>query len=70
MVTPVSQITDYSRTVTFCIDWLGFGIDWKDGPTVDGGRYLQVSRGSVVLHLTNTPTRAAPAPGPSRNSRA
>ena len=65
MVTPISQITDYSRAVTFCIDWLGFGIDWEDGPTVDGGRYLQVSHDSVVLHLTNTPTRAAPAPGPS-----
>jgi len=63
MVTPVSQITDYSQAVTFCIDW-------EDGLTVDGGRYLQVSRGSIVRHLTNTPMRVGPAPGPSRNSRA
>lgn len=70
MVTPVSQITDYSQAVTFWIDWLGFCIDWEDGLTVDGGRYLQVLRGSIVLHLTNTPMRVAPAPGPSRNSRA
>ena len=70
MMTPVFQITDYAQAIAFYVGWLGFSIDWEDGLTVDGGRYLQVSRGSVVLHLTNTPTRAAPAPGPSRNSRA
>ena len=54
MVTPVFQITDYPQAVAFYIDWLGFSIDWEDEVTVDGGRYLQVSRGSIVLHLTNT----------------
>lgn len=53
MVTPVFQITNYPQAVAFYIDWLGFNIDWEDGPAADGGRYLQVSRGSIVLHLTN-----------------
>lgn len=52
MVTPVFQITDYAQAVAFYLDWLGFGIDWENR-TADGGHYLQVSRGSIVLHLTN-----------------
>ncbi|GAB3674248.1 hypothetical protein GCM10027594_35410 [Hymenobacter agri] len=52
MVTPVFQMTDYPQTLAFYVDWLGFSIDWEDGPATDGARYLQISRSSIVLHLT------------------
>jgi len=60
MVTPIFQITDYPQAVAFYIDWLGFSLDWEDDPTADGRRYLQVSRGSIVLHLTNVPSMSCP----------
>lgn len=52
MVTPVFQITDYPQAMAFYVDWLGFRIDWEDRPA-SGGVYVQISRGSIVLHLTN-----------------
>ncbi len=54
MVTPVFQITDYAQTMAFYVDWLGFRIDWEDRPA-SGGHYVQVSRSSIVLHLTTYP---------------
>ena len=60
MVTPVFQITDYAQAVAFYVDWLGFSIDWEDEPTADGVRYLQISRSSLVLHLTNAPRESRP----------
>lgn len=60
MVTPIFQITDYAQAVAFYIDWLGFSLDWEDGPTADGVRYLQISRSSLVLHLTNAPRESRP----------
>lgn len=54
MVTPVFQVTDYPQAMAFYVDWLGFSIDWEDRPDT-GGFYLQISRGAIVLHLTNYP---------------
>ena len=58
MVTPVFQITDYALAVAFYIDWLGFSIDWEERPA-SGGYYLQVSRSSIVVHLTNYPNESS-----------
>ena len=58
MVTPVFQITDYPQALAFYVDWLGFGIDWEERPA-SGGCYLQISRGSIVLHLTNYPNESS-----------
>ena len=54
MVTPVFQITDYAQAMAFYVDWLGFSIDWEERPA-SGGCYLQISRSSLVLHLTTHP---------------
>lgn len=51
MVTPVFQIADYAQAIAFYVDWLGFSIDWEDRPA-SGAYYVQISRGSIVLHLT------------------
>ena len=50
IVTPIFRIADYQQAVAFYIDWLGFRIDWEDRPA-NGPLYMQVSRGSIVLHL-------------------
>ena len=51
MMTPVFQITDYTQAIAFYVGWLGFSIDWEDRPA-SGGHYVQISRSSIVLHLT------------------
>lgn len=54
MVTPVFRISDYQQARDFYVDWLGFRIDWEDWSS-RGPLYMQVSRGSIVLHLTSHP---------------
>ena len=58
MVTPVFQTTDYAQALAFYIDWLGFSVDWEERPA-GGGYYLQISRSSIVLHLTNYPNESS-----------
>ena len=50
IVTPIFRISDYQQAAAFYIDWMGFRIDWEDRPA-NGPLYMQVSRGSIVLHL-------------------
>ena len=48
---PVLRMFDYAKAAEFYLDWLGFHIDWEHreaGVPV----YMQVSLGSLVLHLT------------------
>jgi len=49
---PVLRIFDYALARTFYVDWLGFAIDWEFQFSPEGPRYVQVSRGVVVLHLS------------------
>ncbi len=49
---PVLRIFDAVLAKAFYIDWLGFGVDWEFQSGPGGPRYLQVSRGLVVLHLS------------------
>ena len=58
MVTPVFQITDYLQAMAFYVDWLGFSIDWEER-AASGRCYLQISRGGIVLHLTNHPNESS-----------
>jgi hypothetical protein len=48
---PVFRIFDYTKTIEFYIDWLGFKIDWEDK---QGGApvYMQVSLGDIIIHLS------------------
>ena len=50
IVTPIFRVSDYQQAVAFYIDWLGFRTGWEDQPA-NGPLYMQVSRGSIVLHL-------------------
>lgn len=49
---PVFRIFDVSLAKAFYCDWLGFTVDWDHqfGPNMP--HYLQVSRGLMVLHLS------------------
>ncbi|WP_046245286.1 glyoxalase superfamily protein [Hymenobacter terrenus] len=52
MITPVFTVLDYQKAREFYIDWLGFHLDWVE-QLKNGTLYMQVSRGDVVLHLTD-----------------
>jgi hypothetical protein len=57
---PMLRIFDHAKMVEFYLDWLGFTIDW-DSPAFAGApAYLQVSRGTLVLHLTEHHGDCAP----------
>ena len=49
---PVFRIFDHQLAKTFYLGWLHFRLDWEHQFNADGPRYIQVSRGPVVLHLT------------------
>jgi catechol 2,3-dioxygenase-like lactoylglutathione lyase family enzyme len=51
-VVPVLRMYDLERTLDFYVGYLGCTLDWQDG---DGKAptYLQVSRGDLVLHVSN-----------------
>lgn len=52
IVKPVLRIFDYQRAVEHYVAWLGFRIDWEHRFEANSPVYLQVSRGDVVLHLS------------------
>jgi catechol 2,3-dioxygenase-like lactoylglutathione lyase family enzyme len=49
---PVLRMFNVDMAKAFYVDWLGFRLDWAHeyGPTFP--KYLQVSRGAAILHLT------------------
>jgi hypothetical protein len=49
---PVLRIFDALLAKAFYVDWLGFSVDWEGRTGTDGPRYIQISRGPVVLHLS------------------
>jgi catechol 2,3-dioxygenase-like lactoylglutathione lyase family enzyme len=49
---PVLRIFDAALAKRFYVEWLGFSVDWEVQAGPDGPKYVQVSRGPVVLHLT------------------
>ncbi len=51
-VIPVLRIFDISKTTQFYIDWLGFKIDWQHSFGEGMPIYMQISRGDLVLHLS------------------
>ncbi len=59
MTTPISRILDYQKAYDFYIEWLRFHIDWEDRPAT-GPLYMQVSRGDMVLHLTDHQSESRP----------
>jgi hypothetical protein len=49
---PVLRIFDPALAKRFYIEWLGFTIDWEHQFGPDFPHYIQISRGPVILHLT------------------
>ena len=51
-VKPVLRIFDYQKALDFYVHWLGFSVDWEHRFEEGMPVYLQVSRGDIVLHLS------------------
>jgi ribosomal-protein-alanine N-acetyltransferase len=51
-VVPVLRIFDVDKAREFYVDYLGFTVDWEHRFHAGAPLYMQVSRGSLVLHLS------------------
>lgn len=51
-VTPVLRIFDVPLAKSFYVDYIGCVVDWQDGDEATGPVYMQVSRESMVIHLS------------------
>ena len=60
MVTPAFAISDYHKARDFYVGWLGLVIDWEEPMAIVNRHYFQVSRGNVILHLTDDATESGP----------
>ncbi|MFI4874398.1 MAG: glyoxalase superfamily protein [Blastopirellula sp. JB062] len=49
---PILRIFDVDKAKRFYVDFLGFTIDWEHRFDPDAPLYLQVSRGGLLLHLS------------------
>ena len=49
---PILRIFSVEKAKEFYIGWLGFNIDWEHQFEQNTPKYLQVSRGHLVLHLS------------------
>ena len=61
-VKPVLRIFDYQRAVEHYVHWLGFRIDWEHRFEAEAPVYLQVSRGDLLLHLSEHSGDGTPGP--------
>ena len=62
-VVPILRIFDRSRAREFDVDYLGCTVDWSHTTGDDGPTYTQVSRGDLVLHLSEHHGDGSPAAG-------
>ncbi len=51
-VCPIFRIFDIDKTKEFYLDYLGFQCDWEHRFAENMPLYMQVSRGNLVLHLS------------------
>lgn len=49
---PIMRIFDVARAREFYVDYLGFTVDWEHRFDGVAPLYMQVSRGNIVLHLS------------------
>jgi hypothetical protein len=61
---PVLRIFDAALAKRFHIDWPGFTVDWEHRCGPDFPLYMQISRGTVILHLTEQSERPNPSMRP------
>ena len=49
---PILRIFDFEMAKRCYVDWLGFKLDWVHQFDGAGPRYMQISRDSAVIHLS------------------
>ena len=49
---PILRIFDVARAREFYLDFLGFAVDWEHRFEDGAPLYMQISRGDLVLHLS------------------
>lgn len=49
---PTFRILDYEKAKAFYVEFLGFTVDWEHRFGENAPIYMQVSRNSLVLHLS------------------
>jgi hypothetical protein len=59
-VIPVLRIFDITKADEFYLGFLGFSVDWDHRFDADGPLYRQISRGNLVLHLSEHHGDACP----------
>ena len=52
IIKPILRIFDYKKTIEFYIDWLGFKIDWEHTFGENTPVYMQISLGTLMIHLS------------------
>jgi len=52
IIKPIFRIFDYDKAIDFYVHWLGFAVDWEHVFEQGAPKYLQVSRGDIILHLS------------------
>ena len=57
---PILRSFDAAKTSEFYQDWLGFALDWEHRFELDLPLYQQLSRGGIVLHLSEHHGDATP----------
>jgi catechol 2,3-dioxygenase-like lactoylglutathione lyase family enzyme len=59
-VIPILRIFSVEKAREFYIDWLGFKVDFEHRFEPDAPLYMQISRGDLVLHLSEHHGDASP----------
>ena len=49
---PILRMFNVEKAKEFYVDWLGFKVDWEHEFEPKTPKYMQVSRGNLVLHLS------------------
>lgn len=59
-ICPIFRIFDIDKAKAFYLDYLGFQKDWEHRFAEDMPLYMQVSRGNLILHLSEHHGDASP----------
>ena len=51
-IIPILRIFDIAKADEFYLDFLGFSVDWDHRFDVNAPLYRQISRGNLILHLS------------------
>lgn len=57
---PIFRIFDVAKAREFYVDYLGFSVDWEHRFTEESPLYMQISRGGLMLHLSEHHGDACP----------